>query len=73
MGRIKDKRLTRAAVDESDPEEWARYREQLLDRAEARIKEAVKDLQERGIMDDEGHPVRKDTPSDMQPDSKTDV
>ena len=71
--KLEEKRLTRATVNEDDPEEWARYLEQLLDRAEGRIKEAVKELQDRSIMDGKGRRVKKDLPLDMQPDSETDV
>jgi hypothetical protein len=73
LGKITLEKLTRANVDENDPEEWARYREQLLDRAEGRIKTAVKELQEFGIMDENGHPVKKELPPDRKPRSKTDV
>lgn len=62
LGKIKEEKLTRANVDENDPEEWARYREQLLDLAEGRIKTAVKDFQEPGIRDDNGHPVKDELP-----------
>ncbi len=71
--KLKEKRLTRATVNDDDPEEWARYREQQLDRAEGRIKKAVKELQDRGIMDEKGRRVKKELPADMQPDSETDV
>jgi hypothetical protein len=67
LGKIKEEKLTRANVDENDPEEWARYREQLLDRAEGRIQTAVKELLEFGIMDENGHPVKKELPPDMKP------
>lgn len=71
--KLEEKRLTRATVNDDDPEEWARYREQQLDRAEVRTKKAVKALQDRGIMDEKGHRVKKELPADMQPDSETDV
>ncbi len=71
--KLEEKKLTRATVNEDDPEEWARYREQLLDRAEGRIKKAVKELQDRGIMDEKGRRAKKELPPDMQPDSETDV
>lgn len=71
--KLEEKKLTRATVNEDDPVEWARYREQLLDRAEGRIKKAVKELQDGGIMDEKGRRVKKELPPDMQPDSETDV
>ena len=33
----------------------------------------MKELQERGIMDEKGRRIKKDLPPDMQPDSETDV
>ena len=67
--KLEEKKLTRSTVNEGDAEEWARYREQLLDRAEGRVKKAVKELQDRGIMDEKGRRVKKELPPDMQPDS----
>jgi hypothetical protein len=45
--------------------------EQQSHRAGQRIHEAVKDLQEHGIIDEYGKPLKTDLPPDMRPGSKT--
>ncbi len=67
--KVKEKELTRATVNEDDPEEWTEYRKQLLDRAEGRIKKGVKEPQDLGIMDEKGRRIKKELPPDMQPGS----
>jgi len=66
------KELTAANVDLDDPEEWAEFIRQDIERAGERIREAVKQLQDRGIIDAEGRLIPGDLPPDMAPDSKTD-
>lgn len=73
LSKIKEEKLTWANVNTDDPEEMKRFREQQAERAGERIRKAVTELQELGIMDEEGRPVKKELPPDMQPDSKTDV
>lgn len=71
--KVEKKELTWATVDTDDPEEMKRFREQQGEKAGARIRKAVKELQELGIMDEKGRRVKKELPPDMQPGSKTDV
>lgn len=71
--KVKAKELTRATVNPDDPEEWALYREQLLQRAEKNIKEAVEELKALGIIDEKGRRIKKELPPDMLPDSKCDL
>jgi len=71
--KVEEEKLTWATVDTDDPEEMERFREQQAEKAGERIRKAVKELQERGIMDEKGRRIKKDLPPDMQPDSETDV
>ncbi len=73
MGEIKEEKLNWATVDLDDEEALDRFEEQELDRAGERIRKAVKELEELGIVDERGQRIKKELPPDMQPDSKTDV
>ena len=66
------KELTTANVNFDDPEELAEFMRQQVERAGIRIREAVKKLQEQGILDAEYNLIPKDLPPDMAPDSKAD-
>ncbi len=66
------KELTAANVNFDDPEEMAEFMRQDVERAGARIREAVKKLQDQGILDAEYNLIPRDLPPDMAPDSKTD-
>ena len=71
--KVKEKELTWATVDIDNEEEMARFEEQELEKAGKRIKKAVQELRELGIVDEKGRRIRKELPPDMQPGSKTDV
>ena len=71
--KIEEKELTWANVNTEDPEEMERFRRQQEKRAGERIRKSVKELQDLGIMDEEGRRVKKELPPDMQPGSETDV
>jgi len=73
LGEIKEEKLNWATVDLDDEEALDRFEEQELDRAGERIRKAVKELEELGIVDERGQRIKKELPPDMQPDSKTDV
>ena len=73
MGEIKEEKLNWATVDLDDEEALDSFEEQELDRAGERIRKAVKELEELGIVDERGRRIKKELPPDMQPDSKTDV
>jgi hypothetical protein len=62
--------LTWGNVNLNDPDEVNDLIAQQAHRAGKRIHEAVKDLQKRGIIDEHGNPLKKDTPPDMSPGSK---
>jgi len=71
--KVEEKALTWATVNTDDEEEMSRFEEQELEKAGKRIKKAVKELQDLGIVDEKGRRVKKELPPDMQPGSKTDV
>ena len=71
--KVEDKELTWATVDTNNPAEMEVFRHQQAKKAGGRIRRAVKELQDLGIMDAEGRRVKKELPPDMQPDSETDV
>jgi hypothetical protein len=64
--------VTFGNVDLADRELVARVRERDLEAAEVRIKEAVRRLQQLGIIDAEGRRLNKELPPDMREDSTTD-
>jgi|HubBroStandDraft_4_1064222.scaffolds.fasta_scaffold366424_1 hypothetical protein len=57
-------------VDLQDPDERARFTEQELEKARARRRKVVAELQRQGLIDSQGRRVKKETPPDMQPSSK---
>jgi hypothetical protein len=57
-------------VDLRDADERARFTEQELEKARARRRIVVAELQRQGLIDAEGRRVRKEMPPDMQPSSK---
>ena len=61
-----------ANVDLSDRELVARVRERDLEQAEGRIKDAVRRLQDLGVIDADGHRLNRELPPDMQEESITD-
>lgn len=63
---------TFANVDFADRALVARIRERDLRAAEGRIQEAVKRLQQLGVLDTQGRRVNKELPPDMREDSLTD-
>jgi hypothetical protein len=69
--KIRD--LTWANVDVDDDAEMKELRRQEERKARARAQEAVRRLQEQGIMDVCGRRVRKDLPADMRGDSECDL
>ena len=69
--KIRD--LTWADVDVDDDAEVKEFRRQEERKARARAQEAVRRLQEQGIMDAHGRRVRKDLPADMRGDSECDL
>jgi len=66
----KVKELSWANVDLDDAREREAFRRQEQRKAGIRIKKAVKDLQGRGILDEQGRRIRKELPPDMQEGSK---
>jgi hypothetical protein len=50
-----------------DPDERATFTEQELDKARARRRKVVADLQRQGLIDPQGKRVKKEMPPDMQP------
>jgi hypothetical protein len=69
--KIRD--LTWANVDVDDDAEMKELRRQEERKARERAQEAVRRLQEQGIMDVHGRRVRKDLPADMHGDSECDL
>ena len=69
----KTRDLTWANVDVDDDAEVKEFRRQEERKARARAQEAVRRLQEQGIMDVHGRRVRKDLPADMCGDSECDL
>jgi hypothetical protein len=63
--------LTWANVNLQDCDAVNQMTEQQARRAGQRIHEAVKDLQEHGIIDEHGKSLKTDPPPDMRPGSKT--
>jgi hypothetical protein len=53
-----------------DPVERGRFTEQELEKARARRRKVVADLQKQGLIDSQGRRVSNETPADMRPDSK---
>jgi len=52
-----------------DPDERAKFRDQELQKARARRRKVVADLQRQGLIDSQGRRVKKEMPPDMQPNS----
>ncbi len=71
--KVKEEELTWATVDLDDDKEVTRFEERELEKAGERIRKAVKELEELGIVDDKGRRINKELPPDMQPHSQTDV
>jgi len=69
----KTRDLTWANVDVNDDAEMKEFRRQEDRKARERAQEAVRRLQEQGIMDVHGRRVRKDRPADMRGDSECDL
>jgi hypothetical protein len=65
--------LTWANVDVDDGDEMREFRRQEERKAGERAQEAVRRLQEKGIMDTQGRRVNKDLPADMRGDSECDL
>jgi hypothetical protein len=57
-------------VDLQDPDERAGFTEQELDKARARRRKVVAELQRQGLIDSQGKRVKKEMPPDMQPSTK---
>ena len=57
-------------VDLQDPDERAKFTEQELEKARARRRKVVAELQRQGLIHPQGRRVKKETPPDMQPGSK---
>ncbi len=66
------KELTWAEVDMDDPEERKRFFEQERRKAGARAAAAFKNLQDLGIVDENGKLTPADVPEDMRPGSQRD-
>jgi hypothetical protein len=64
--------LTFGNVNSRDPEERALFHEQMGKRLQANRDAAVRDLQEKGILDAEGQLINRTLPPDMRPESDTD-
>jgi hypothetical protein len=64
---VEEKELTWATVDIDDPDEMERFHRQEDQKAGERIRKAVKELQELGIVDKKGRRVNKELPPDMEP------
>ncbi len=71
--KVEKEELTWANVNLEDEEEVARFEEEELGKAGERIKKAVQELEDLGIVDKDGRRVKKGLPPDMQPGSDTDV
>ena len=68
-----EKELTWATVDLDDEDDVARFEELELRRAGERIRKAVKELQDRDIIDEQGELINPELPPDMEPGSKCDL
>jgi hypothetical protein len=68
---VPESELTWANVNLEDCDAVNQMTGQQTRRAGRRIHEAVKDLQEHGIIDEHGRPLKTDLPPDMRPGSKT--
>ena len=66
------KKLTFGNVNFRDPKERARFDEEMDKQLQANREAAVRDLQERGILDAHGQLIDRTLPPDMRPDSTTD-
>jgi hypothetical protein len=64
--------LTFGNVNFRDPEESARFDEEMGKQLQANRDAAVRDLQEKGILDAEGRLIDRTLPPDMRPESDTD-
>jgi hypothetical protein len=64
------KEITWDGVDLQDRDERANFTEQELEKARARRRKVVADLQRQGLIDPEGRRLKKGMPPDMQPSSK---
>lgn len=63
--------LTHETVNLDDPDEWLRFQEQEGRKARERVRKAVRELQDKGILDADGRLIKRDElPPDMLPDSK---
>jgi hypothetical protein len=69
----KTRDLTWANVDVDDDGEMKEFRRQEESKARERSQEAVRRLQEQGIMDVRGRRVRKELPTDLRGDSECDL
>jgi hypothetical protein len=69
----KTRELTWANVDVDDEEEMEIFRQQEERKADERIRKAVKELQDKGILDENGELVNKELPPDMREDSECDL
>ncbi len=68
-----EKDLTWATVDLDDEEQVARFEELELRRAGERIKKAVDELHNLGIIDEQGELINPELPPDMKPGSQCDL
>ena len=66
----KTKEINWDAVNLQDPDERARLTEQELEKARARRRKVVTDLQQEGLIDSQGRRVKNEMPPDMRPGSK---
>jgi hypothetical protein len=66
----KTKEINWDAVNLQDPDERAKFTEQELEKARARRRKVVTDLQQEGLIDCQGRRVKKEMPPDMRPGSK---
>lgn len=64
--------VTFGNVDLADRDLVTRVRERDLDEAETRIKDAVRRLQQKGVIDGQGRRLSRELPPDMREDSTTD-
>lgn len=69
----KAKELTYATVNFDDPAEVKEFHRQEQRKAGIRIRKAVKELQEKGILDEHGRRISKELPPDMREDSDCDL
>ena len=72
MALTGSKIVTWQNVDLDNPAEMDQLVILLTQDAGERARAAVKDLQDRGILDAQGNRIRTDTPLDMMPDSTAD-